>query len=88
MDIALENLHTKHNLGPKQEGIIKNLELLENNIDDNNTLDDPITEDDIISAATKLKHKKSAYSDRIRNEIIKSSVNILLKLKAITNSLI
>jgi hypothetical protein len=49
-------------------------------IDDNNTLDDPITEDDIISTATKLKqHKKSAYSDRTGNEMIKSSVNILRK---------
>jgi hypothetical protein len=77
--LHFENLHTKHNLGPKQEDVLKNLELPEHNIDDNNTLDDPITEDDIICAATKLKHKKSAHSDRIRNEMIKSSVNHLTK---------
>ena len=53
--------------------------MLENNIDDNNILDDPITENDIISPAQKPKHKKSAYSDRIRSEMIKSSVHILLR---------
>ena len=73
-----EKLPAKHHLGPKQQHILTKLEVLENNIDENNILDDPITENDIISAAQKLKHKKSAYSDRIRNEMIKSSIHILL----------
>lgn len=43
-----------------------------------NILDDPITEYNILSAAKKLKNKMSAYSDKIKNEMVKSSIQILL----------
>jgi hypothetical protein len=47
----------------------------------NNLLDEPISEYlfQIINAARKLKNNKSAYSDKIRNEMLKYSTNILLQ---------
>ena len=73
-DITAENwtshfksLHTKHNLGQKQHDILQNLDMLENQENQMNILDDPITEYNILSAAKKLKNKKSAYSDKITN---------------------
>jgi len=41
-------------------------------------LDYPTTEAEILSAAKKLKNNKSAYSDKIRNEMIKASLPMLL----------
>ena len=43
-------------------------------------MDEPISEQEILSAAKKLKNNKSAYSDRIKNEMLKYSAKILLKL--------
>ena len=44
--------------------------------DQHNTLDTEITEQEIIKTAMKLKLKKAAYSDKINNEMIKSSADI------------
>ena len=44
----------------------------------NNTLDTDITASEILAAVKKLKNNKACGSDRIYNEYIKSSVNILL----------
>ena len=66
------------NLGPAQHDTLQNLDMLENQENQMNILDDPITENNILIAAKKLKNKKSAYSDKIKNEMIKSSAQILL----------
>jgi hypothetical protein len=47
----------------------------------NNLLDEPISEYEIINAARKLKNNKSTYSDKIRNEMLKYSTNILLQIQ-------
>ena len=72
-------LHSKHTLHNEQQNILNKLEELENNKQNNNSLDDPITENEIRNAMKKLKNNKSAYSDRIKNEMIKSSIETLLK---------
>ena len=38
-----------------------------------------ITEDELLKAAKKLKSRKAVYNDKIRNEIIKSSIETLSK---------
>ena len=73
-----ERLHAKHNIGTEQQNILQQLDLLKNNLNNSKLLDNPISESDILHAAKKLKSRKSAYSDRIKNEMIKSSVEILL----------
>ena len=52
--------------------------MLKNNKKENNFLDNPNSESDILNAAKKLKNQKMAYSDKIKNEMIISSVEILL----------
>jgi hypothetical protein len=47
----------------------------------NNLLDEPISEYEIINTARKLKNNKSTYSDKIRNEMLKYSTNILLQIQ-------
>jgi hypothetical protein len=74
-----ESLHAKHTLGTEQNNILQKLTKLEEEIP-NNFLDEPISEVEVLSAAKKLKNNKSAYSDRIKNEMLKCSVKILLKL--------
>ena len=73
-----ESLHAKHNLSPKQNNILEDLNSLETDINKHKSLDDIITEQEIINASKKLKNKKAAYSDKIKNEMIKSSVGALL----------
>lgn len=73
-----ETLHSKHKIGSEQQHIINTLKNYENNKDQFDELDETITDCELLKAAKKLKTKKSAYSDKIRNEMIKSSVNILL----------
>ena len=43
-------------------------------------LDYLITENEILKAAKKLKNNKSSYSDKIRNEMIKASINVLMSV--------
>ena len=73
-----EKLHGKHNIGPAQEKILEELNELEVQRNENVSLDCSITESDILNAAKKLKNRKSSYSDKISNEMIKHSVGILL----------
>jgi hypothetical protein len=42
-------------------------------------LDLPISETEIRNATKKLKRNKSTYSDRIKNEILKYSINFMLE---------
>ena len=52
---------------------------MEPTIDQHNYLDEPITNNEILKAVLKWKNKKSAYMDKIKNEMIWHSINILLK---------
>ena len=70
-------LHCKHKLTKEHEKIVENLQNQEKLRDQHNTLDTEITEQEIIKTAMKLKLKKAAYSDKIKNEMIKSSADIL-----------
>jgi hypothetical protein len=72
-------LHDNPKLTKEHETIVKNLDEKEKHRDKNITLDTEITESEIMKIATKLKLKKAAYSDKIKNEMIKSSVDILIK---------
>lgn len=74
-----ETLHSTHNIGSEQQQIIDTLKDYENNKDQFKELDETITDNELLNAAKKIKTKKAAYSDKIRNEMIKSSVPILLK---------
>ena len=70
-------LHCNHELNNEHEKIVENLHDKEKLRYQNNTLDTEITESEIIKTATKLKLKKAAYSDKIKNEMIKSSADLL-----------
>jgi hypothetical protein len=51
----------------------------ENNKDQLDQLDTEITDHEKLNTANLIKMKKATYSDRISNEMIKSSVDILMK---------
>ena len=54
------------------------LQLLENEKEQINDLDHEITEQEIRQAVKKLKDKISAFVDKIRNEMIKASLESLM----------
>ena len=72
-----KNLHSKHDLKDQQKQIQETLTDMENNKDLYNELDQVITDSEIKNAAKKLKNKKASYSDRVSNEMIKSSISPL-----------
>ena len=72
-----KKLHCEHQLYEEQEQIIRTLKQNETLKNRSNELDTEITADEIIKAANKLKTKKAAYSDRITNEMLKASADIL-----------
>ena len=74
-----QSLHAKHTLETEQNNILQKLTKLEEKTP-NNFLDEPISEAEVLSVAKTLKNNKSAYSDKIKNEMLKHSVKILLKL--------
>ena len=73
-----EKLHSKQNLTPAQNHVLQELETEEQKTSENYILNRPISEIEIRDAAKKLKRNKSAYSDRIKNEMIRCSINALL----------
>ena len=72
-------LHCKHRLTEEHEKIIEKLEKAEEHKNQFNVLDKEITDYEISRAAKKMKQKKAAYSDKINDEMIKSSIDILNK---------
>ena len=72
-------LHCKHRLTEEHEEITEKLEKAEEHKNQFNELDKEITDYEISRAAKKIKLKKAAYSDKINNEMIKSSIDILNK---------
>ena len=67
-------------LNAHQEAILNELKRLEDATTQSHALDYLITELEIRTAANKLKNNKSSYSDRIKNEMIKSSLNELMPI--------
>ena len=72
-----ETLHSEHTLTKKQDEILELLETSEKTKNKFDELDTNITENELFTATKKLKTKKAVYSDKIRNEMIKSSADIL-----------
>ena len=72
-----ETLHSRHTLTKNQEETLELLQESEKVKDKFNELDATITENELFNATKKLKSKKAVYSDKIRNEMIKFSANIL-----------
>ena len=75
-----QSLHSNEPLNSHQEAIIDELTRLEDATTQSPALDYLITELEIRTAANKLKNNKSSYSDRIKNEMIKSSLNELMPI--------
>ena len=72
-----EQLHCDHHLSEEQEKIIGKFKQKENSKNLLNDIDTEITIEEIIKTAKKIKYKKAANSDKITNEMIKYSVDIL-----------
>ena len=73
-----QSLHSNEPLNLHQEAVISELRSLEDATTHSHSLDYLITELEIRTAAKKLKNNKSPFSDKIKNEIIKSSLKQLL----------
>ena len=59
--------------------MLKELHRHEENLNQHDKLDLPISETEIRNATKKLKRNKSTYSDRIKNEMLKYSINFMLQ---------
>ena len=71
-------LHDSHKLSKEHEEIIENLRNREKFRHQNNTLDAEVSESELMKVVKKMKTKKAAYSDKIKNEMIKASIDILM----------
>ena len=69
------NLHSNEPLNPAQQNICNELRQNECHGQHSRPLDFVITEREIRKAAEKLKNNKSPFSDKIRNEMIKASID-------------
>ena len=70
-----QSLHSNEPLNLHQEAVVNELRSLEDATTHSHSLDYLITELEIRTAAKKLKNNKSPFSDKIKNEMIKSSLN-------------
>ena len=84
-----QSLHSDDLLNPDQQNVVNELRKQEDSKMQSRPLDYPITEIEIRTAVKKLKHNKSPYSDKIRNEMIKASLNEMMPVyhKLLNNSL-
>ena len=71
-------LHSNKPLTYDQQNVVNELRTREDIVMQSRPLDYFITEAEISKAARKLKNNKCAYSDKIRNEMIKASLPTLL----------
>ena len=74
-----QNVHSEHKINKEQKQIVKNLKNNENYKHEFTELDETITDNELHNAAKNIKSKKATYSDKIKNEMIKSSIDILIK---------
>ena len=72
---VLINLHSNEPLNPAQQNICNELRQNECHGQHSRPLDFLITEREVRNAAEKLKNNKSPFSDKIRNEMIKASID-------------
>ena len=72
------NLHSNEPLNPAQQNICNELRQNECHGQHSRPLDFMITEREIRKAAKKLKNNKSPFSDKIRNEMMKASIDTLM----------
>ena len=73
-----QSLHSNKPLNSTREMTTNELKHLEIRKNQPCPLDYTITEDEICAAANKLKNKKSRFSNKIKNEMIKASINDML----------
>ena len=73
-----QSLHSKDPRTSIQQEIYNELQSLEKEKEQLNYLDHTITEQEIRQAAKKLKNEKSPFVDKIRNEMIKASLESLM----------
>ena len=72
-----EQLHCEYKLSNEQKTIIEKLKKYEIQKNYFNELDTEITIEEIMKAAKNIKNKKAAHTDKINNEMLKHSVDIL-----------
>ena len=73
------NLHSKPKNKPEHDVFDDKLSEMEKlNADKGHELDEPITEKEIRTLSKKLKNKKAPFTDKVRNEMIKTSISFLL----------
>ena len=73
-----QSLHSKNTRISMHEHEVCELQSLENEKEQINNLDHEITEQEMRQAVKKLKNKKSAFVDKIRNKMIKASLESLM----------
>ena len=73
-----QSLHSNDPLNAYQQNIVTELPDQENSNMQSLPLDYLITEIEIHSTVQKLKNNKSPFSDRIQNEMIKTSLNEMM----------
>ena len=81
-----QQLHSaprRENLFQTQEIIMEGLKCNEQSLMRFNELDSPFTEEESKNGIKKLKHKKAAGTDRIRNETLKSGHRFLMTTEKI-----
>ena len=72
------SLHSEKPLNPTKQSIINDLTYLESCKDQMDSLDYLITGNEIVAAAKKMKNNKSSFSDKIKNEMIKASLQDMM----------
>ena len=73
-----QSLHSNDLLNPDQQNVVNELQKQQDNKMQSRPLDYPITEFEIRTTVKKMKNNKSPYSDKIRNEMIKASLNEMM----------
>ena len=73
-----QSLHSNDLLNPDQQNVVNELQKQQDKKMQSHPLDYPITELEIRTAVKKMKNNKSPYSDKIRNEMIKASLNEMM----------
>ena len=72
------SLHSKYSINPGQQSIMNDLNLLEHHKEQLPSLDYLITENEIVVVAKTLQNNKSAFSGRIKTEMIKASLEEMM----------
>ena len=74
----LHSAPSEETFSKTQETVIEELKRKQQSLLHYNELDNPFTESEIRNGIKKLKNKKAAGTDRIRNEMLKSGGHLLM----------